>query len=384
MADVNEGLEEVDVNSQTGFERALAARGLGPLEPESERADEDRFVPGQIPSPESPALSPAAPVAPPEEPPGQAAVEPEPVEPGVDPAVAAFLEQHGGDQQAALEALVRERDNAQSLIGRQGNELGDLRQEVAHLTGRLDELSQVASEPVPEPMTAELQASLETMFDEQGAPQAMAWLADNRPDMIEAGISVWAEQDPFQAGRFAARYDNFLQEEQANLAVAQESEQIDPVYENMYAREQFSMLTEAARAELNVDDNSWPIIREHVVPAFNDQATSPLIQNAIISPDPGTQLEGMKAIVQLAQGRAIAAATQAAEAQAQQEAAAEAEQRKQAATVISGSLQPVPEGKPLDEWTREERINAFKQSLLAPPSTSVMHGLTGLPGSNSN
>jgi hypothetical protein len=139
------------------------------------------------------------------------------------------------------------------------------------------------------------------------------------------------------------------------------------------------MLADAARTQHGVADESWPTVRDHVVGAFNDEGTSPLIKNAIISADPGTQLEGMKAIVQLAHQRAITAQTQQAEAQGQAEAAAEAEQRKLSAQVATGSLRPAaPEGKSVQEMTSEERIALFKQSLLQAPSTSIQDGLTGL------
>jgi hypothetical protein len=372
MAEENEGVDlspaADDVNTDGGFGAALAERGLGPIEQEFPRSDDDRFV-----EQAQPGVTPLSPQAPPEEAPpegGEAA-------PEVDPAVAAFLAQHGDDPQAALAAALQEREHAQGLIGRQGQELGDLRQQMAHLQGRMDELGQAAYEPVPEPITAELQDSLATMFDEQGAEQAMGWLADNRPDLIEAGINVWAEQDPFQAGRFASRYDRFLQDEQQQAEQVQQPQpQEDPILAQMRAREQFTMLADGARSQLGISDEDWPAVREHVVPAFNDEKTSPLIKNAIISPDPQTQFQGMVEIVREAHGRAINVSQQTAEAQAQQQAADEAEQRKLQATVATGSLRPVPEGKPLEELTSEERIALFKQSLLAPPSTSVLQGLT--------
>jgi len=376
MADELPGLEpdQADVNSQTGFEAALAARGLGPMAPlEPEGEAQDRLVPA---TQDLPGEEPQADVPAPE----AGETEPE-AEPEQDDAVAAFLAEHGGDPQAALGALLVERENAQGLIGRQGNELGDLRQSVARLEGRLDEQQAYAQqEPLPEPVTEELTASIETMFEENGAQQSMNWLAENRPDLLETGISVWSEIDPFQAGRFAARYDNFLQEEEqlAQQAAEPQQPQGDPILDQMRAREQFTQLTEAARNQLQISDEAWPLVREHVVPAFNDEATSPLIKNAIISPDPNTQFQGMMEIVRDAHGRAIAAQQSQAEAAAQQAAADEAEQRKLAATVTSGSLRSVPEGKPVSEMTSEERIALFKQSLLAPPSTSVIDGLTGL------
>src|SRR5215831_11787277 len=119
MAEETQGLEPLaadDVNSQTGFEAALAARGLGPmapLEPEGEAGD--RFVPAAL---DLPGDEPPEAAAPPDE-----GGEVEPTEPEQDPAVTAFLAQHDDDPQAALTALLQERENAQSLIGRQGNEL---------------------------------------------------------------------------------------------------------------------------------------------------------------------------------------------------------------------------------------------------------------------
>jgi len=152
----------------------------------------------------------------------------------------------------------------------------------------------------------------------------------------------------------------------------------DPVLEQMRAREQFTMLADGARTQLGVSDEDWPIVREQVVPAFNDPNTSPLIKNAIASPDPQQQFQGMIEIVRVAHGRAVAGAQQSAEAQAQQAAASEAEQRKLGAQVATGSLRPAQEGKSVAEMSSEERIQLFKQSLLSAPSTSIADGLTGL------
>jgi len=153
--------------------------------------------------------------------------------------------------------------------------------------------------------------------------------------------------------------------------------QSDPVLDQMRAREQFSMLTEGARQQLGISDEAWPQVRDHVVEAFNDPQTSPLIKNAIISPDPQTQFQGMIEIVRNAHGRAMNQQQQSAEAQAANESASEAEQRKLAAQVATGSLRPAaPEGKSVQDMSSEERVALFKQSLLSAPSTSVADGLT--------
>ena len=354
-----------DVSTDSGFAAMLAERGLGPID-EPPREDEDRFVEQAGVPPQTQATE----EAPPEEG-GEA-------EPEQDPALAALLAQHDGDAQAALAAYVKENENRESLIGRQGQELGELRQQMAHLQGRVDQATMGgAEEPLPEVVTEEVTAGLQQMFDERGAEGAMNWIVEQRPDLIEPAIQVWAEEDPFQAGRFASRYDGFLQQEQEQAQQPQQP-QGDPVLDQVRAREQFTMLTEGARQQLGIDDQSWPMVRDHVVEAFNDPQTSPLIKNAIISPDPQTQFQGMIEIVRNAHGRAMNAQQQSAEAQAAQEAADEAEQRKLGAQVATGSLRPAPEGKPISEWTSEERINAFKQSLLQAPSTSIQDGLTGI------
>jgi hypothetical protein len=376
MAEENEGTDlspPEDVNSDAGFGAALAERGLGPIEEEFPRSDEDRFVERE------PAVPP-----PPGEPEGEApAPEVGQAEPAaeVDPAVAELLAQYGDDPQAALAAYVKEHENRESLIGRQGQELGQLRETVARLEGRIDQATMAPQEPMPEPVSEELVSSLETMFEEQGPNQAMEWLADNRPDLIETGIRVWSDQDPFQAGRFAARYDSFLQEEQLAAEQPQQPQagQVDdPILAQMRAREQFTVLADAARNQLQISDEAWPLVRDHVVEAFNDPNTSPLVKNAIISADPQTQFQGMVEIVRNAHGRAVDAQTQQAEAQAQAEAADEAEQRKLGAQVATGSLRPAPEGKSVQDMTSEERIALFKQSLLSAPSTSIQDGLTGI------
>jgi len=356
---------EQDVNSDTGFGAMLAERGLGPIE-EPVRDDEDRFVDG-----------PAVP--PPGEPEGEPPPEGGEGEPEVDPAVADLLAQHDGDAQAALSAHLKEYENREGLIGRQGQELGELRETVARLEGRLDQAMTAPQEPLPEPISEETTAGLEQMFDERGAEGAMNWIVENRPDLIEPGIQVWGEQDPFRAGRFASRYDAYLQEEQALAQQEAEPQQPqgDPILEQMRAREQFTMLADGARQQLGISDEAWPTVRDQVVPAFNDPETSPLIKNAIISPDPQTQFQGMVEIVRSAHGRALNVQQQAAEAQAQADAATEAEQRKLGAQVATGSLRPAaPEGKSLDQMNQEERIALFKSSLLAAPSTSIQDGLT--------
>ena len=353
-----------DVSTDSGFAAMLAERGLGPID-EPPREDEDRFVEQAGVPPQTQATE----EAPPEEG-GEA-------EPEQDPALAELLAQHDGDAQAALAAYVKENENRESLIGRQGQELGELRQQMAHLQGRVDQATMGgAEEPLPEVVTEEVTAGLQQMFDERGAEGAMNWIVEQRPDLIEPAIQVWAEEDPFQAGRFASRYDGFLQQEQEQAQQPQQP-QGDPVLDQVRAREQFTMLTEGARQQLGIDDQSWPMVRDHVVEAFNDPQTSPLIKNAIISPDPQTQFQGMIEIVRNAHGRAMNQQQQSAEAQAANESASEAEQRKLAAQVATGSLRPAaPEGKSVQDMSSEERVALFKQSLLSAPSTSVADGLT--------
>lgn len=169
-------------------------------------------------------VEPAAPAAPTE-----AATEPPtPAEPAApaeldtsDPQIAALLEKYGGDPNKALAALA----GAQELIGRQGNELGELRRLVEERVGSLEETVRAAAQP---------------QYD---ADELTEWFAENPtriPDvardafyrgneqLMDAAIEAWEEVDRSGARKFErdvavarARQQLAADSEQTNERVAE-------------------------------------------------------------------------------------------------------------------------------------------------------------------
>ena len=386
MPDVSEGLTS-DVDSDAGFMAALAEQA-GVEVPEGRLeslATEDRSIAAGLaagldsgqPRDEGGRFAPAATESG-EGTPAEGPAEGQPAEgePEVDPAVTALLEAHGGDANAALAALARERDNAQSLIGRQGQELGELRNAQARMEGQLEALLAGAAspaEPLTPVVTNETLEGLESMAEERGSRAMMEWVIDNRPDLIDHAIEVWHADDPLAAQRFAVKYDRNL-ESATQEPPQQAAPQSDPFIEGLRQEAIFTQSVDRARASLGIAEQEWPSIRDHVIPAFEDAGTSPLIKNAIVSDDETQRHQGMEALLQLARNRAISAAGAEATAQASDTAAAAAAARKQAAQVVTGSLRPV-ERQPGEEMTSEERVAAFHKRLLGTETTSVEEGL---------
>jgi hypothetical protein len=385
MPDVQDGLE-LDVNTQDGFEAALAKSAGVEVSPEASegKSEEDLSVAAGLAQSrdDQGRFTPAAPVV------SEGDTEVVPAEgqtteevPG-DPAVTALLEKHGGDTVAALADLAEQHANAESLIGKQGQELGEARalnERIAKLEGQLEAAQTYqAPQSFPLPASDEVVSGLENLYESRGAQGMMAWVAENNPDLIESAIEVWSADDPLAAQRFAVKYDRALEESQkepaATLAPAS-----DPFIDQLKNEAQFSSAVASARQSLGIADTDWDAIRTEVIPAFEDEATSPLIKNAIVADDATTRQQGMEALLQIARGRAVSAATTEATAKLAEDAGKQATERKLAATVATGSLRPA-ERQPDSQESREDAIGSFKKSLLDTETTSVEEGLRqGLP-----
>ena len=381
MADVADGL--VDPNED--FEGALAGAAGIELPGERSGGDEDTSIAAGLtglteeqPRDAEGRFTPAAPASSEETSPAEGPEEGQPAaEAAANPALAALLEQHGGDPEAALEALITERENAQSLIGRQGNQLGELRSELDQLKGYVEALG---SQPEPRAdlplVNDDIVEGLESLQEQRGTRGMMDWVIENRPDLIETAEQVWAAEDPVMAAGFRARREAFQILGEREQAPAQVS---DPVIESMRAERALGNTIDQARADLGISEQDWPAVRDHITAVFEDENTPSLIKNAVVSTDPEQQLEGMKNLMQVARSRAAAAATADATTQATAAAAEQAADRKKAATVVTGALRPSGVAQPAPgEQTSEERKSAFKEALLKTEVTSVADGLTGL------
>lgn len=384
MADVQSGLsgdDFTDVNSDAGFMAAVAksagvevaegqleqiesrstsvADGLTETIEESVRARDEK---GRF-TPEAP---PAA--AEGEAPSGAQGV-------GLDPEISNYVTRHGGDANAALAAALKEAREAQSLIGRQGNDLGAerrARQELAEKVARLEGavMAQRPPERLPIVNTDEIEA-VETMVAERGGHVAMQYILGdnvNRPDLIDHVLKAWELDEPVAAAGWNARYQTHLahaelresQAETAPVAVAADNAVAD-----------LAQSLDMVKASMPVGE--WELVRERLTPLLDDPDTPAVIKTAVVSPDADTQVQGLTGLVKIAKARAIAEVADRAAA----EHAEKSRQAKLSAGVATGSLRPVPE--PAAEGgaqTREQAVAAFRNALLSTETTSVRDGLT--------
>ena len=360
---------ESDPNTESGFNAALAKSVGSELSSEQieEMSGSDTDVLSGLTTEESRPRDEHGrflpkPEAEPVEEAGAAPAEAEQQEP--DP-VQEVIEQHGGDAAAALVAALKERDEAQSLIGRQGNEVGDLRQQLAELKGRFEQAQEhvPAVSPVPF-LDAATSEGIENMVAEQGGHATMSWVVENRPDLIDAVVNSWKVEDPVGAAEFVARkaaYETMSQFQPQAVTP-------DPILEDLRTEKAIAVALDSAKEGLT--EGEWTAIK----PFLPDELSKApqIIQGAIMSPDKDTRQQGINALVQLTKGRAIAEAT--AQAKAEQVAASVA--GKQAAQVATGSLRPVTKGETGEPKTSEEISAAFRDALLATETTSVRDGLT--------
>jgi hypothetical protein len=270
---------------------------------------------------------------------------------------------------------------AQKLIGRQSEEVGltrrenqELRERLARLEGRLESREQTPAQTAPLPVADDVTIErLENMFEQGGAQGMMSWVIQNRPELIEAAEDIWAADDPVAASRYTARRLAYevIENERAALQRPAEPQQ-DEFVEGLKRERQIGATIQTVRSGMS--EGEWGAIREHLVPLLQDETTPEIIKNAVVSEDQNVQLQGVNALVQIARGRAIAAATE----KANVERAAQVKNTKQRAAVATGSLRPAPERKPDQAVTPEDReaaIKAFHETILRAPTTSVRDGL---------
>lgn len=348
-----EALEGADTDVSSGLTTVEESTG------EQSRDERGRFAPAAPKSDD--AAQGAAPAA--EEREGEE-------EQQLDPELSALLERHGGDTVAALRAAEQERRNLESVLGRQGGELGSLREQIARLEGRMEEQSRQPRQP-----TAPIQSDqLANLVVERGGRQAVVDLIQSGYDdaTVERAFATWAEYDDTPYEALAARQDwrMALASHEAQEGQQAAPPQEDPTLAEIKRERQFGSAVASVRSGMEAGE--WAAIKDHLIPALEDPQTAEIIKKAVVSDDQQTQLQGMSALVQIARGRAIAAAT----AQANAERSTQLRQGKQAAQVATGSLRPVQQRQPEGEQSREDRVKKFHEMLMSTETTSVFDGLT--------
>jgi hypothetical protein len=361
-----------DVNTQGGFDALLAEQAgdeakqrleereeqpdrdvQGALEMQTESAEgrprdeHGRFVAAEPESPEEP----EEPAAPEEEEPEAEEVPPEP------------------------SPLEKQLTDAQQFIGRQSNEVRELREQVAKLEGRFEERSSQPEAP-PAPLTGGEYEALEEMVEARGGAATIQHLVQiGRGDLIDDALEAWAEEEPGKAAVFGARYYGALAAQDAEPEEPATPAQPDPALQSMIQERQIADAASIVQGELEeAQEGSWALIKPVLAQTLSEAPEA--IQKMVVSEDANTRVEGLRVAAALAKGRVIADAT----AKAKEDQATQSKAAKQAAQVATGSLRPVEEGKakPISEMSREEIHETFRKSLLATETTSVADGLTGI------
>lgn len=370
MANVAEGLGTPapgeEVNSEAGFEAALAAKTGRTEELEGREPTVSTSIAEGLVEAGTEAAA-AEEVEEVEETPAEGE-EQEEVEDEGDPSpdVQALLEKHDGDAEAALAEALERHKNAESLIGRQGNDLGKLREEIAELRGEVKAQRELApaAQQQAQPMSSE---DLEEMVAEHGGQAVALWAVNNRPDLYDRVHRIWRVDEPDDAADFRLEYKLHQQrlELQAAQAAATGQQQPD---EWVAAQKQQATINQTLAA-VSTEAEDWDTIAPHMLAAL--EQVPQRVAAMIVSADPEERLDAVRIVADKAR---ILSVGKAAATTKQKEAATA---RKKSATVASGSLRPAgkPEGGS-EEMTSEERQAAFKKALLETQTTSVSEGLT--------
>ena len=116
-----------------------------------------------------------------------------------------LLDKYDGDVGKALKAL----SESQRLIGRQGNELGEVRRELSQLKEMLEATAEQRANP---PLNYQPYRN-----DIDDNPQGLVWEAMERGDgqTLHAALKAWGEIEPFEAAMFAVNLQQQLSQEAA-------------------------------------------------------------------------------------------------------------------------------------------------------------------------
>lgn len=204
---------------------------------------------------------------------------------------------YGGDIVAALRGL-RE---AQSLIGRQGNELGDLRSQVEQIPQLLQQ------------MFAQQQAAQSVDWDEliEEDPEQAVYMAAQmqNPGAMQQALSTWAQSDPFSAFMFL---------QQASQPAPPEPPSLEQAVDGLKGK--------------------YPDLNERLPAIEQEAAKRPALARLLQDQDPETRVQALEDLYVLSGGREQALETpRKAARQVLLRAKAEADSAKSDAAVVSAS-----------------------------------------------
>jgi hypothetical protein len=373
MANVNEGLEKAPsgeaVNTEAGFAAALAGKGV---EPDETVASDTSIASGLETAEPAEARDPATGRFASKQTPAPADTSQTGADTSTetftsdDPEVASFLAKYGGDPAKALQAAAQ----AQSLLGRQGQELGSMREQIAELRGMVTATQQAA--PTPQALSDEdVQSLVQSQGYEAAATQLVnIGLATGNMRQYDELLEQWAAMDsPIQAQRFDL--DFRLWKNQQEAAAATPAGAADPWVEQQKAASEMEATLKALASERG---DQWAAIAPHMTAAVDSMPKA--VGAMLTSDDAQERLDGARLVADRA---ILLAGVTPVTPEVQSEADAgmpESVRRKLlGAGVATGGLRPVQQAQG-EEESREEAIKAFKRGILEAETTSVASGLT--------
>ena len=230
------------------------------------------------------------------------------------PELEEYLAKYNGDLGAALRAA----QESQSLIGRQGNELGDVRRELEQLR------QQLVNQPVQQPWFP-----YQNDLDEN--PQGLVMEALERGDgaTMTRALRAWAALGPeesFEATMFANQLSEYQRQAEAQAAAQQPQDTLAPAS---------SDITEAMQGVLS----RHPDAREYADQVGALQESFPTLREELHYGDPAQQARAFEQLLVIAKGRAATPDTQQAVRRLVIKTQEEVRQAKDDAAVISAGNQ---------------------------------------------
>lgn len=267
-----------------------------------------------------------------------------------------------------IEARLREKD---AFIGRQSNEIGELRKRLEALEAAKEQEPEEEYQPIfisPE--------QAEVVVEKAGPEGAvMAAIQDGiHPDdpAFKTIFSAAAEAVETQAEladlvELRLRYRTEVERYEAQGDEAPADDAASAWAQEQYLKQQVTTAVSELKARTPDFDD---------LAGYFDKAleVSPLLVPEIQSGDPDRVIPALGTLLHVARGVKVASGD--ATAGAAQSAADQAVAMRQAAQVASGSLRPVaPEGAPADT-SQADAIKAFKEAFRATVTPTIQDGLS--------
>lgn len=259
-----------------------------------------------------------------------------------DPEIQSYIEKFGG-----LEQALKVGANAQSLIGRQADEVHAAR-ELKREVEELRQLVEQRNQPAPA-----APGQFEEAIAEDPAAVAHWALLNNQTDVYDAAVEAWYDVAP----RDAARFERALEIEMLRQEI---SESTAPVVQQQQAATQ-----EQAVVQLRAKYDDFADVVSTATPDELAGLDRDVIET-LEQKNPAAALEMVYKWVKASRPvSAVATSQDGAAATAAAEAARA--QKLEAAAVARGSSRPAPGEK--------STMDLLKESMLAPDPFNVQHGL---------